>query len=158
MQPVTKLLLSSLASASLIATAALAQTVADGGTRLRAKLTGAAEVPGPGDPDGSGGASVIVNPSQRRVCYELFVRNIDPATAAHIHVGAAGVAGPVVVNLSAPSDGSSSGCADVTAELAQNIRANPANYYVNVHNTPYPAGAVRGQLSGLTERRTSEPG
>jgi hypothetical protein len=31
-------------------------------------------------------------------------------------------------------------------ELVADIAANPSEYYVNVHNKPYPAGAIRGQL------------
>lgn len=118
-----------------------------GGRPLSAELTGAAEVPGPGDPDGTGHASVTVNPGKSEVCYELHVANIDPATAAHIHVGAAGEAGPVVVGLAAPTNGMSSGCATVDRELALAILKHPDQYYVNVHNASFPAGAVRGQLS-----------
>jgi hypothetical protein len=77
------------------------------------------------------------------------VENITlPATAAHIHVGATGVAGPVVVALSAPdASGHASGCATADHDLIKAIRQNPESYYVNVHNTDYPAGAVRGQLT-----------
>jgi hypothetical protein len=120
---------------------------AAGGRPLSATLTGATEVPGPGDPDGSGHAWIRVNPGLGQVCYELHVTGIEPATGAHIHVGEAGVAGPVVVPLMAPTDGMSSGCAEVSRELAKAIIQDPSGYYVNVHNAVYPAGAVRGQLS-----------
>jgi hypothetical protein len=73
-----------------------------------------------------------------------------PATAAHIHVGVAGTAPPnnVVVTLSAPdASGFSSGCTTVERELALDILENPEDYYVNVHNDPFPSGAIRGQLS-----------
>jgi len=70
------------------------------------------------------------------------------ATAAHIHVGDAGVPGAVVVPLTAPdANGISSGCADVTRALAKALIQNPTHYYVNVHNATYPGGALRGQLT-----------
>jgi hypothetical protein len=108
-------------------------------------LSGAAEVPGPGDPDGSGVAIVRWNTDDGTICYKIFVRQIEPATAAHIHIGAEGIAGPVVQGLTAPTDGHSSGCV-VNDALADALAADPGNYYVNVHNAEYPAGAVRGQL------------
>ncbi|MBZ2198379.1 CHRD domain-containing protein [Occultella gossypii] len=119
---------------------------ADGGRPILVELTGAAERPGPGDPDGTGMASFQVNPGQGRVCYTLSVENIDAATAAHIHVAGTDVPGPVVVPLAAPTDGSSSGCADVSRELAKDLVQHPEDYYVNVHNVLFPGGAVRGQL------------
>ena len=118
-----------------------------GGRPLTTTLTGAAEVPGPGDTDGAGTASITLNPGKGQVCYELTVSNIGAANAAHIHSGAADVAGPVVVGLDAPSSGSSKGCADLDKEKVKDIIQNPANYYVNVHNAEFPNGAVRGQLS-----------
>jgi hypothetical protein len=118
------------------------------GRQLSTTLTGAVEVPGPGDPDGSGTALITLNQGQGVVCFELTVEDIAPATAAHIHVGSAEVAGPVVIPLAAPTDGSASGCvSEVDADLIKDIRKNPQNYYVNVHNAEFPAGAVRGQLS-----------
>ena len=102
---------------------------------------------GAGDPDGTGFASVTVNPGKGVLCYELSVSGIAPAAAAHIHEAPPGVAGPVVVPLEAPSDGSSGGCIDVGRALAKDILKDPADYYVNVHNADYPAGAIRGQLS-----------
>ena len=118
-----------------------------GGRQLTTTLTGAEEVPVPGDPDGIGFATVTVNPGQGVLCYELSVSGIAPATAAHIHEAPPGVAGPVVVTLEAPTDGSSGGCIDVGRVLAKEILKDPADYYVNVHTAEYPAGALRGQLS-----------
>jgi CHRD domain len=122
----------------------------DGGRPFTTALTGAAEVPGPGDPDGSGTAVIRLNHGQEQVCFELSVSNITlPATGAHIHVGTATESGGVVVPLIAPdATGTSSGCVSADAELIKAIMQNPENYYVNVHTVPlYAAGAVRGQLS-----------
>ena len=118
-----------------------------GGRPFSTTLTGAEEAPGPGDPDGSGFASLTLNQGQEEICFELTVSGIEPATAAHIHIGPVGVAGPVVVGLAAPTDGSSSGCVSADPDLIKAIRQNPEAYYVNVHNAPFPAGALRGQLS-----------
>jgi hypothetical protein len=131
------------ASLSLAACETVADAVADG---KQASLTGAAEAPGPGDPDGSGSAEITVVDAVDNVCYDIDVRAIAPATMAHIHRGAPGVAGPVVVTLGAPSDGHSEGCVNTPGALADEIKANPGAFYVNVHNAAYPAGAIRGQL------------
>ena len=116
---------------------------------LSATLTGLQAVPGPGDPDGTGTAQIRVDAAAPRVCWELYARSIEPATAAHIHRGAAGSAGPPVVPLTIPgADGRSSGCADVDESLAREMVLRPYDFYVNVHNRPHPAGAIRGQLRG----------
>lgn len=133
---------------ALLAGLALAGPALAAGSRLTATMTGAAEVPGPGDPDGAGTAVIRLNKGKGEVCYELTVSGIAPATAAHIHVGTAGIAGPVVVSLAPPSSGSVSACATgVDAELIKAIAKNPGDYYVNVHNADFPAGAIRGQLA-----------
>ncbi len=116
------------------------------GTVLNTPLYGREEVPGPGDPDAFGMASIRLNPETSEVCWRLKVFNIAPATAAHIHVGPMGVAGPVVVPLSPPTNGLSTGCATADPALIMDIIANPTGYYVNVHNADFPAGALRGQL------------
>jgi len=122
---------------------------------LVAELSGQNEVddsgtPGAGDPNGTGTASVQLTLDPAELCVTMTVSDIElPAAAAHIHVGEAGVNGPVVVPLPAPGeDGTAEGCVTegVTTEVLEQIAANPAGYYVNVHNAPYPAGAVRGQL------------
>ena len=76
------------------------------------------------------------------MCWSIDVANVDPISAAHIHVGPSTTTGPVVVSLN-PYSG---GCTTVTRELALALVKAPGSYYVNVHNAPYPAGALRGQL------------
>ena len=124
-----------------------AQTQHQGGRPLTATLTGAAEVPGPGDTDGTGTAQITLNHGQGEVCYELTVDKIAAANAAHIHSGAVDKAGPPIANLTAPTNGSSKGCVSLDKDKINDIIQNPANYYVNVHNAEFPDGAVRGQLT-----------
>jgi hypothetical protein len=122
----------------------------DTGTGMTTSLTGVAEVPGPGDEDGTGTTTVNINTDTNEVCVDISVQNITlPATAAHVHVGAAGVAGGPVIDLTPPdASGVSSTCMAVDPALVADLMANAANYYVNVHTTDYPDGAVRGQLGG----------
>jgi hypothetical protein len=133
----------------LAAPAATATTASS--TVLSARLTGEAEVPGPGDPNGVGSARIRLG--ERRVCFTLRWSRIAPPTAAHIHVGPPGVAGPVVVPLFAAPGGlppelsGVSGCViGVDSALIRAIRRHPRQYYVNIHNAPFPDGAIRGQL------------
>ena len=119
---------------------------ANGGRTLSTDLNGDEEFPGPGDPDGSGFATLRLNPGLEQICYSITVSDIAPATMAHIHEAPAGTAGPVVVGLEPPTDGSSESCATADRALVKDIMKNPSDYYVNVHNADYPAGAVRGQL------------
>jgi CHRD domain-containing protein len=113
-------------------------------TTLETTLTGEQEVPGPGDPNGVGHA--VVKVFKTKVCYTLEVKRIKPATDAHIHLGFRGEAGPIVVTLEAPSDGFSRGCVEIPRALSLGLIEHPSRYYVNVHNEPFPAGAIRGQL------------
>jgi len=136
----------------LIALFAIVGSVAaaDAGRQFTTTLTGAAEVPGPGDPDGIGTAQITLNQGQNEVCWAITVENITlPASAAHIHVIDPLLGfGSVVVTLSAPdASGSSSGCTTADPQLIKAIRQNPQSYYVNVHTSDYPGGAVRGDLS-----------
>lgn len=131
---------------ALVATAAVSQ---EGGRPLSAHLTGAAEKPNPADPDGQGHATFRVNVGQNQVCYDIMVEKITlPAAAAHIHKGGADAAGPPVVMLKAPgADGKVKDCATAGADVVKDILQNPQDYYVNVHTSDFPAGAIRGQLS-----------
>jgi CHRD domain len=112
-----------------------------------ASLNGASEVPVTGDTDGEGTAAITINPTTFEVCFDLRASNIATATLAHIHAGAVGVAGPVVVTLTPPTP-TSTGCVIAApTTVATDIIANPAGFYVNVHNADFPGGAIRGQLS-----------
>jgi hypothetical protein len=124
---------------------------AEAGRPFVTTLTGAAEVP-PADPDASGSASIVLNQGLGTVCFDLSWENIDGTVfAAHIHVGEVGVNGPIVVPLFAGTFGgtdSVSGCVeDIDHDLIKDIRQDPSSYYVNVHSTTFPGGAIRGQLS-----------
>jgi hypothetical protein len=125
----------------------LTSPVAAGGRPLSAVLLGANEVGG-GDPDGSGMANVTLNQGQGEVCFNLSHENIATPTRAHIHRGAAGVNGPIVVAFFDFVDPPpSQGCVgDIDKDLIKEIRQNPESFYVNVHNADFPGGAIRGQL------------
>lgn len=126
---------------------------------------------GPGPDNGT----TVAFPGKYYLCYDLVTRNIDDATAAHIHeVDREGnektnprkLAGPVVVNLLLGADDDTEGAAFkdddgqlvdadeatstcVTAEddeVIDELTHHPAEYYVNVHNDEFPGGAIRGQL------------
>jgi CHRD domain len=131
-----------------VASAARLDVADHGGRPFSTELTGAAEVPGPGDPDGSGTATITVNPGQEEVCWTIEAEGIElPATGAHIHEGAVGEFGDVVLPLTPPDEeGFSSGCAEVSREVALDILKNSEDYYVNVHTDEFPDGAIRGQL------------
>lgn len=94
--------------------------------------------------------SIAVGAATGTVCFGITVRGIDAPTAAHIHQARAGLSGPIVVGLTAPltgNPGASSGCVNnVAVALINQLRLNPANFYVNVHTGLFPAGALRGQL------------
>ncbi|MEW5685234.1 MAG: CHRD domain-containing protein [Pseudomonadota bacterium] len=135
-------------SLAALAAVTLAAPASAQDARLSAHLTGAAEKPNAGDADGTGHATFTVSTAQSQVCYDVAVEKIAPATMAHIHKAPASAAGPPVLTLQAPGpDGKAKGCAKADAAVVADIAANPAAYYVNVHNGEFPAGAVRGQLS-----------
>lgn len=148
-----RLILAVLVALTIMAVPASASAI--GRTHKQARLSLWAQLRGEtgGDPNGFGFARVTVDRGTNEVCYRLSVAQISLATAAHIHRGAAGTAGPVVVPFDAPAhDGFSNGCVASDAALVAEILADPSRFYVNVHNADYPAGAVRGQLRHLGSR------
>ena len=102
-----------------------------------------------GDPDGTGTALITINVGGGEVCWHTTVSNIAlPATASHIHHAAEGVRGDIVIALTAPdATGKAVGCrSDVDPALLRDILQHPEEYYVNVHTTEFPSGAIRSQL------------
>jgi hypothetical protein len=155
-------------SAALGLVAASAQTQRAPTKVFRLTLAGENETP-PGDPVATGTATIRIRAGQPRVCYSLIARDLSgAAAAAHIHRGATGTSGPVLIPLRTPNAaGKSSGCAKASRSLVKAIVTHPARYYVNVHTAEFPAGAIRAQLAGqrtivgtvlrLQLRGTSEP-
>ena len=125
-------------------------SAAAGGQAFPIALTGEAESPA-GDPAGTATATVRLRTGQGQLCYQVATKDLPAAAAMHIHKGESGAAGPVVVPLRTPSaDGTSSGCAPVARKLVAAILGDPGSYYLNVHTSEFPAGAVRGQLTGTS--------
>lgn len=110
-----------------------------------------------------GTAEISVDVANREVVVTLNVFNAPtPTTAGHIHVGPAGIAGPVILNFP-------SGLVARTGDFSMSFRlserdfvARPAqgintmddaiqaivlgNGYVNIHTSQNPGGEIRGQL------------
>ena len=102
-----------------------------------------------GDRHGHGSATVIVLGIDS-LCYAVLVNLIDTPFAMHIHEAFAGSNGPVVIPLTPPDSGNPgaiSGCiTDIDPALLRALLVRPARFYVNVHNSTFPGGAMRGQL------------
>ena len=121
-----------------------------GGRAFTIALTGEAESPA-GDPVATGTATVRLRAGQGQLCYQVAAENLPQAVAMHIHRGAAGVAGPVVVPLATPgADGTARGCAPAARPLVAAMLASPATYYLNIHTAEFQGGAIRGQLTGTS--------
>jgi CHRD domain len=116
--------------------------------KLIAAMSGDEE-PGGGDTDGYGAANITVSGTRRRICWHVAARQIDDVVGGHIHRGARGENGDIVVPLfnQADLDPSARGCERVRRSLGREIARFPSRFYVNVHTTPFPGGAIRGQLS-----------
>jgi hypothetical protein len=144
----------------IVLIAALAATLAfagvalagNGGRKLSTPMSGLEEVPGPGDANATGQADLRLNQGQSRICFELSWEEIDgTVVAAHIHEAPAGDFGIVVVPLFVDAllsgtDEVSDCVFGINRALIKDIRQHPDDFYVNVHSTTFPDGAVRGQL------------
>lgn len=154
-----------------------AEVAPDGSRRLAGDPNGLGEayvfpIDNTKEMDGQGGFTTTDNSDT--LCYVLTVDKVsgtenNPGApyAAHIHRGAPGSNGPVVVNLAFPTGGEAADCVTETRvtgpsdtpvfardangallATAAEIRDFPERFYVNVHNAEHPTGAVRGQLHG----------
>lgn len=115
-------------------------------TTLVASLSSEQAGPYPADPDGSGTARIELLADAGRLCYELSVSDIEPATSSHLHQGSSGRIGPIRLQLEPPTDGESASCTRIDSDLLNALVASPAEFYVDVHNAAYPGGALRGQF------------
>jgi len=125
-----------------IAPAAAALAAATGAS---ATAKGSNEVGKAGDPKATANAMFTFDTSSHQLCYTVTATSLQ-AVAMHIHKGAAGANGPVVVPLDPTKIGAGKTCAAVAPALLSDISSNPAGYYFNAHTKAFPAGAVRGQL------------
>jgi hypothetical protein len=108
-------------------------------------IGGKAETP-PGAPQGTGTAVIAFHGSSLMCWRFAHLHGFINATFAHLHIGAKGKSGNVVVPLSTGPALHHQGCVPVSAVLVKAIEGHPANYYVNIHSKEYPSGAVRAQL------------
>lgn len=116
---------------------------------LKTSLRAAQERPKPkGKVGGARGAftmTITKKGSSAVLAWRLtFSRLTGKAVAAHIHSGARGKAGPVIVALCAPCKSGARGTATVDASVVSVLEAGRG--YVNVHTRKNPAGEIRGQL------------
>ena len=76
------------------------------------------------------------------------VNNIVTPTRGHIHEAPAGTNGPIRVTFFETGQPVNlEDCTAVDRARIKDIIQNPHNYYVNIHNSAFPAGAIRGQMS-----------
>jgi CHRD domain-containing protein len=146
-------LLAALAAVAVIALPA--SGTAPPGSAFFAKLDGEHGPLPDADVDGYGTFSggFRVTSSGTSFCYGMQVFKIGNPTAAHIHQGGPNTDGPIKVGLIPPTSGlsgASAQCTTVSTTVANAIKANPGAYYVNVHNSAFPNGAIRGQLFQAT--------
>ena len=112
---------------------------------LTAALNGENET-ATGHADGTGSFSAEIDAEAGDLCYTLAVDGLDNISGAHIHSGAAGTDGPVVTPLEVTGEDLDE-CIAMEPDALKAITAAPGDYYVNVHTTEFPAGAIRGQLA-----------
>ena len=112
-----------------------------------ADLIGVAGAESAGDLDGGGKAALDAHPGRDELCLTLAVSALAPVTAVHLHAQSTGTSGPVVADWTAPTGGGSPACVAVSDQLIKTIRKQPGKYYLDVHTTEFPNGAVRGPLT-----------
>jgi hypothetical protein len=113
---------------------------------FRANLTERAEVPAPKNVPRGAGGTFSADLNNNVLTWTLHFDHLSgSATAAHIHTGAKGKAGPVVVPLCGPCKSGQKGTIRLTDKQISAISGRNAAY-VNVHTVRNPAGEIRGQL------------
>ena len=111
---------------------------------FNATLNGASETP-PNASTGTGTAIFTYNTATNVLSGSVTFAGIT-ATAAHIHYGAVGVAGPVVFPLGSSPITSPISFTSVPLTTTQSTELLANQFYVNVHSAAFPNGEIRGQL------------
>lgn len=156
--------MSRIAAAAILASAALtlsacAQTASPRsastvrthpGVVLTGTLDAKAEVPGPGEANGTGEFTGFLDVPAGMLCYNIGLGSLTNVTMMHVHKGEPGVAGPPVIPLGMPRGMHGEGCVAADKTLLSDIIAHPGSYYVNVHTAAHPSGAIRSQLQRPT--------
>ncbi|HEU4449569.1 MAG TPA: CHRD domain-containing protein [Gaiellaceae bacterium] len=158
--PVQRRLLAVLVLTAALAALVVATPAGAGGDTTRctayAVLTPGNEVRPPDTTDpvesrAAGAALVHVSGTTLSFSVAIFNPARETFVAGHIHTGAAGVNGPVLVTLfGGASDRKlffQAARIDITAEQAAQICSDLGGHYVNYHTSQDPLGAVRGQLT-----------
>ena len=109
-----------------------------------ASLSAAQEVP-PNASTATGTGTLVVNPATRAASGSIAITGIT-ATAAHIHLGATGVNGAIIVPLTNDGAGVWSVPANTVLSADQFKAYKQGNLYFNAHSTAFPGGEVRGQI------------
>lgn len=116
-------------------------------TTHNATLTGAEVVGTRGDTDGFAEAELSVSDETDQVCYDVNnIRGVGAVTMVMIHRGARGTNGPAVFNLTRANEGGYKGCTKKSEALESNFEYAPGRYYVQIHTSDFPQGAIRGQF------------
>lgn len=125
---------------------------------LTANMTADEEVPEKGPAGATGSATLDLNTDNNEVCFTFVTLNLnEPLTAGHIHKGAKGVAGDILIDLKVTAD-NLKGCVVSEAAKIQAVLADAQGHYVNLHTQAHPMGALRGQLmAAITNPQAAIP-
>jgi len=111
-----------------------------------ADLRGAGPASDALDPDATGSARLELTGSSIRFHIRTST-NLGKVVATHLHQGAAGINGPIAVELNPGFTGETvEGSIPIEGDLSSRLVANPSRYYVKLHSLKFPGGAIRGQL------------
>lgn len=125
--------------------------------RMTFPLEGQQEVPAVStSADGSCVAWLETEPSEfagQEGTLDLFCEHtVENPTAAHIHLGDRGVAGPILIDLGGPE--SPMVVEDIELDSVQLGQLRTGDLYVNVHSTEFPGGEIRGQMDHCLASKT----
>jgi hypothetical protein len=102
-----------------------------------------------GDADGEAHGTLSIDSETGNIIWGLYYSNIEAPTAMHIHRGAAGAGGGVIVPLNVESKlgaGALTGTVTAEADAVAEILGGAETFYLNIHTADYPRGVLRAQL------------